>query len=212
MGAWQRFSTAILVMVFCAGCDGARPTAPTAPVPPPVDSRPPVPPALGGQWEGLSTVESITGVAPSCIAPFWRPASTHAISAQLRAIDASSLDMVLHQPASEDCHVRVTEFQDRVTGGSWPYDEFDCAMVPSLCGLGCHFRLQSSEWNCEGPPPDVWILGVGVAATIAGESQDRMQGTMTIAYDHRPGNYPVAGGGYREVTVVTRFDIRKISR
>lgn len=119
--------------------------------------------------------------------------------------------MLLHQRASEQCHVRLTESENVVTGGPWPYDEFDCLLVPSLCGLGCHFRLKSSEWNCEGTPPEVWILGVDLTATVGDELRDRMQGTMEIAYDHRPGNSPI-GGGWRRVTVVSRFDLRKTSR
>lgn len=217
MSAPLRYSTLMLLVFVGTACERGTPTAPEPATPPVVVPVSPVPPAPGGstllegRWEGSSTVESILGESPSCIAPFWRPAATEAFSAEIR-LAPPGLDMVLHQRASENCHVRVGEGQDRVSGEPWPYDEFDCALVPSLCGLGCHFRLSSSDWNCEGAPPEVWILGVAVTGTLDAESPDRMQGRMEITYDHRPGNYPAPGGGWKGVTVVSRFDLRKVPR
>ena len=120
--------------------------------------------------------------------------------------------MVLHQQSSEGCHVRISESSGRVSGVPWPYDEFDCLLVPSLCGLGCHFRLKSSEWNCLGTPPDVWILGVELTGTLSGEPSDRIEGTMEVDYDHRPGSYSAYGGGYAHLTVTTHFELTKVLR
>jgi hypothetical protein len=164
-----------------------------------------------GRWEGSTTVESITGEIPSCIAPFWRPMTTDAVSADIYPLQDGALNMVLHQQASEECHLQLTLFQDLVSGGLWDSDENHCFLVPALCRPGCYGRLRSSEWNCEGAPPEVWISGVALNGTVSGESIDRMLGTMEITYDQRPANSAPAVG-YRRLTVVTRFDISKTSR
>jgi hypothetical protein len=205
-------SATVSMTLVLAGCGDRSPgrirppsplfPSPTAPAPPPASSWSPE-----GFWRGSSIVESISG-APTCIAPFWHPSSTDDLSADINP-GPRGLDMVLHQQASEGCHVQISTSADRVTGGPWPYDEFDCAIAPSLCGLGCHFRLNASEWNCEGTPPEVWILDVHVIGTVNEESPGRMQGTMEIHYDHRAGDAR-QGGGYSGATVVTRFDIRRV--
>lgn len=197
-----------------AGCEGGNPVNP-GPLISPLPSTPPPPPPpagsalLGALWEGLSVVEAIAGDAPSCIAPFWRPASSDTVSAEIR-LAPPGLDMTLHQPASENCHVQITEGPGSIKGGPWPYDEFDCALVPSLCGLGCHFRLSTTGWNCSDTTPEVWILGAYLDASLSGELSERMQGTMTIEYDHRAANFPTTGGGWRRMAVRTRFDLHRV--
>jgi len=74
-----------------------------------------------------------------------------------------------------------------------------------LCGLGCHFRLNSSDWGCQGPSPDVWILSMNLNGTFANATRTRIQGTVEIGYDHRPAN----GGAYSHATIVEHFDIHK---
>jgi hypothetical protein len=158
-----------------------------------------------GDWRGSVSVESIDG-QPTCIAPFWRVGATDIVSAIIEPA-AGSLDAVIVQQAADDCHVQIGSAQDHVSARPWPYDEFDCLLVPAVCNLRCHFRLRSETWQCQGPPPDVWILGIRLQGTLDG-SQRRMQGTMAIDYDHRPGQ----GVAYRTMTVLERFDIEKIVR
>jgi hypothetical protein len=165
-------------------------------------------PGLVGLWQGSTVVESTSGALPECVAPFWRPGFTDAISAQIQSrqiLGATKLDLDFRQQAADDCHLQVGASDNLVTAGPWPYDEFDCALVPSLCGLGCHFRLNTSDWGCSATPPEVWIGGMNLTGT-PDAAVDRIQGTVAIAYGHRPGN---SHGGYSDATIVERFDIRK---
>lgn len=220
MSAPYRHAALILTIFLHSGCDGS-PTATKGGLPPPVTTTTTtIPPgtasmALVGRWEGSSTVESINGVVPQCTAPFWRPGFTDALVIEGRLFDdgvrpRDANDMALHQQASEACHVRVVDIGTSIVGGPWPYDEFDCALVPSLCGLGCHFRMKSSEWNCEGTPPDVWIVGTTLNATFTDAAQNRVEGTMEIGYDHRPGDSE-KNARYTGMTVVTSFKVHKRS-
>lgn len=93
-------------------------------------------------------------------------------------------------------------------GNPWTYDELDCLLVPSVCQYRCHFRLDASDWNCQGTPPEIWIVGATLRGTLANDPPDHMQGTMEIEYDHRPANQ---NGAYQRLTVNTRFDLRKLS-
>jgi len=200
----------ILLLVVC-NCG-----SPTAPQPSPLQPSPPQPsppssPELIGLWQGSTTVESAGGILPECVAPFWRPGFADAVSAQIQSrqiLDGPKVDLDFHQQAADDCHLQIGASDNLVTGGPWGYDEFDCAIIPSLCGLGCHFRLNSSDWGCQGLSPDVWILGINLNGTFADATRTRIQGTVEIGYDHRAGN---SHGGYSRATIVERFDIRKAS-
>jgi hypothetical protein len=200
----------IALAVLSAAC--SNPTAPVVP-PRPLPTVPPPPvvvapsASIAGAWEGTATIESLAGTPPACTAPFWRTAVAQPLAAEIRASPSGSgLDMVLHQSASEACHLQVAASESRVGATPWPYDEFDCALVPSLCGLGCHFRLNSSTWNCGGTPPEVWILSVTLDGTI--DAADRIQGSMEIDYVQRPGNTPSAIG-WNDLTVFARFDLHR---
>jgi hypothetical protein len=162
---------------------------------------------LVGQWNGTSTVESTEGSVPQCRAPFWRPGFTSPLSAEMRPFEGA-LDVVIRQPASDACHVKVRASESVVGGEPWTYDEFDCALVPSVCNLGCHFRLKSEEWNCSGTAPDVWILGTTLDGTLGSPSAERIHGTMKIRYDQRAGN----SGEYNTMILVLRFEIMRHTR
>jgi len=159
-------------------------------------------PALIGAWQGSSTVDSTFGTLPSCVAPFWRNGFSDRIAALARPFDAGPLDMTIEQGSAESCHLQAGGSPDNVVAGPWLYDEFDCALVPSVCGLSCHFQLNASQWGCAGTPPEVWILGMRVAGVLA--AADRLSGTIEIAYDHRQG-----GGPYTRATVLKRFEMRR---
>jgi hypothetical protein len=188
---------------------GATTLPPSAPSPP--QPIPPFSPGLVGLWQGSTTVESTSGILPECVAPFWRAGFTDVASADIqlrRILGDAKLDLDFRQQAANDCHVQVGASDTLVTGGPWRFDEFDCALIPSLCGLGCHFRLNSSDWGCQGPSPDVWILGMNLNGTRADATSNHIQGTVEIGYDHRAGN---SHGGYSRAIIVERFDIRKAS-
>ena len=222
--AWFLTATCVLMMLSTA-CDGGNPSRPTSLPPAAVSPPHPSPPPAGqptptdslplvGQWAGSSLVDSTSGVLPECIAPFWRPGFTDSISVEIQTLQlpvqvGSNLDLHIRQQASEECHLQVGVSQSLITTSPWPFDEFDCALVPALCGLGCHFQLKSSEWGCPGTPPEVWIGGINLTGTFTDALQSHIQGTLEIPYGLRPGN---SHGGYSDITVVKRFELAKDSR
>jgi hypothetical protein len=200
----------LLVIALGVGCGSGSPTSPTAQGPrPPIATPGPLPSAQITQWVGSATVEATSGVAPACVSPFWRPGVASRISVDF--YDRSvGMDLALREESSQVCHMQVGMRQDQITGTPWPYDEFDCAVVPSLCDLGCHFRLNSTEWSCPGAAPDVWILGISLVGRYTDASQTRIEGTMNIGYDHRPGDSP-AVGPYTNFSVVKKFQLSKVA-
>jgi hypothetical protein len=176
-------------------------------------ARPAVSPAIMGIWEGSSIVESSSGTLPQCIGPFWRNGFSDRISAsiqplQLPFLPSTTVDMRLHQQASEECHLQVEGSSTTIAAHLWPYDEFDCALVPAVCSLRCHFRLDSTQWGCLGTPPDVWVVDIRFSGTLD-VTAARMQGTIEVAYDHRPGGSQAA---YVAATVVKRVELAKTPR
>ena len=220
MPACRHHSALLLVVLLTGGCEGRSPTGPQiprterpSPTGQPSPGGPPVSsiaPLLVGQWRGSSTVESTRGILPECIAPSWRSGFVDAISAEIQPYQGSGFDLLLHQQSSEACHLQVFPSDSLVVATPWPYDEFDCAIAGVLCGYGCHFQLRSSDWNCQGTPPDVWILGINLTGTFTDSSESRIQGTLEISYDHRPGSS--SGFTYTNARVVKRFEITKEAR
>jgi hypothetical protein len=97
-------------------------------------------------------------------------------------------DLILHQRASEKCHLQATGSPPSITAGLWDYDEPSCALVPWTCEPTCHFALQSSDWGCAGLPPDVWIVDMRLGGRFTDASNDRLEGSVQISHDHRPGD------------------------
>jgi hypothetical protein len=169
------------------------------------------PASLIGKWQGSTTVDAIRGAPPECLAPFWRVGFADALAARIQfppsAIRSTALDLDLRQQASEECHLQLAAAIGSISAESWPYDEFDCALVPELCPLRCHFRLQSSEWACPGPAPEVWILGIRLTATFTDALRRELRGTIEIPYDTRPAG---GRGTYQGMAVVKRFDLIRV--
>src|SRR5262245_8013359 len=174
-------------------------SSPTAPTPQPA----PLPNLPGGRWEGTSTVESLENDVPQCVAPFWRRGFTDSLSVDARPF-LDSVDMLIHQQASDGCHLRVGFHENSIEAGTWPYDEFDCALVPSVCGVGCHFRLSTSDWNCSAAPPEVWITDAGLHGTIDPVT-NRIQGILLMEYDHSLSSR----APWKKLRVTARIDLRK---
>jgi hypothetical protein len=201
----------VVVVVALAAGGGCREAAPS--VFQPASSAPSAvggaPTALVGHWEGSSVVES-SWTLPECGAPFWHPGFRESTIADIeRSNAAGGMDLFLDEQASEDCHLQVKGFPDGVDAGPWPYDEFDCALVPSLCGLQCHFKLRADDWGCAGIPPEVWITDLRVRGTFTDASRTRLSGTVEVGYAHRPGG---SQRGYTGGLVIKRVELAKVPR
>lgn len=171
--------------------------SPTSPAPTP-DPKPATTP-----WEGTLTVESLENEVPECVAEVWGRGSTHTISADVNAA-SKSIEVILYQQPTNGCQLKGTVFSNQIDARAWLVDEFDCAMVPSLCGIGCHFRVQTSGWSCAAPVPEIWITNANLHATVD-PVVNRIEGVATIQYAH---SMPKSAR-WSDLQVTARIELRK---
>jgi len=215
----RQIQAALLALTFVLGvaCDGS-PVAPTTrpPTPPSAPSLPAPPPAppsgflasLLGQWTGLSTVQSVDGVLPSCMPSFWKTGFADTISAELVPLQgtADAIDLHIRLNASNEfCHLKFTGSESGVAARSFDEDDFGFEGE-----AWCHFRLQTTTWGCADVEPEVWIRGIKLTGTFPNDSRTQMHGTLEIPYAHRPGDSP-RNGRSGDMTVIKRFELTKIS-
>jgi hypothetical protein len=198
-----------------AACDQAVPVGPagSSPIPQPPTHTPlrfqfpPVPPSqtLVSEWEGSSLVDSVDSL-PVCIPVSWQGGFSGSVSWQLlKSADYArdQFDLHLLQKASgEFCHLNASIVGNTITAKSWDEEGFGFEGEAF-----CHFQLPASDWGCApNMAPEVWIDGITVNGSFTDASQNRIQGTMDIKYDHRSGNT-----SYVKAMVLKLFDVVKTS-
>jgi hypothetical protein len=198
---------AVLLGASLVSCDksptvSANPVSPTPPATSPAPSQPVI-----GEWHGSSRVESAKTM-PDCTANFWEVGVSDRISIELLKEPRYSPDQydlhLLQQASREFCHLDA-----RITGSAIiarPWDE-----ISGFESEWCHFRLDTSQWGCRGAGPEVWILGIRFTGSFNDESEELIQGSMEVQYDHRPGN-SAPGTHYTTGTVTKSFEASKVSR
>ena len=107
----------------------------------------------------------------------------------------------LQKTSGEFCHLNALIVGNSITTGSWDEDGF------GFQGKAyCHFQLRTSDWECRGSAPEVWILGINVNGSFTDGSQNRIRGIMEVKYDHRSGR-----GSYTTAMIRKLFDVVKTS-